>query len=70
MCMCVCTRVCVDISIHAHVWVLRIAPLENEDKGCWQIGQLTLTSDTDVRKGTCVFMVGLGVLEGGYWFSI
>lgn len=37
---------------------------------CKLDGQLTFTSDTDIRKGTCVFMVRLGVLEGGGFQSI
>lgn len=56
-----------------HTCVLKTEPLEDKVKGyclcrggSW-VEQLTFTIGTGARRGTCVFMVGLGVLgRGGY----
>lgn len=55
---------------------MKIEPLEDEVRGyclgqygSW-IGQLTFTNGTDVRRSTCVFLVGLGVCVGGAYQSV
>lgn len=76
----VCARVCVHVCYvyisAVHTRVLKIASLEDEVKGCclchgisWMDSDLS-TSDTDVMRGTCVFVVRLWVLGGGVVFHL